>query len=328
MEGRTQPDGLAELLERAAAPGREAEQAARELALRAEKDPATDALRSVGFDPVPALPQRLELYRRTASLCPELMIEVAGLRVRVRLGRGELWRFYLPLCQAMARLVGEAEGRVLVGIAGTGASGKTTFSLLLQLLLERGLPGHFAHVPICSMDGFHYSNAYLATHFMVDEQGEQVPLRALKGAPVSYDGDGFVASLVKLRTAKRTSFPRYDRRLHDPVPGAVRIGPQDRLVLVEGNYLLLEEDPWAAVAELLDLSLFLLQTPEVVREGMISRHIAGGRTEAEAVAHYERVDRKNFELIMASAHRADLWVRRAADHQVTAIQRPGAARGG
>ncbi len=173
--------------------------------------------------------------------------------------------------------------------------------------------------PPCPMDGFHYPNAYLDSHTVTDTQGQRRSLlRSVKGSPPSYDLDGFIETLGRLRAGEAVAAPRYDRRLHDPVPDDIRIGAEDRVVLVEGNYLLLEEGRWAKVAGLLDVSVFLSQPVEVVREAMIERFIAGGRTEADARAYYERVDRRNYEIIMSTIARADLVLERSAEQHITA----------
>ncbi len=101
------------------------------------------------------------------------------------------------------------------------------------------------------------------------------------------------------------------------MPDDIRIGVEDRVVLVEGNYLLLDEGRWAEVAGLLDVSVFLSQPMVVVREAMVERFIAGGRTEPDARAYYERVDRRNYETIMSTIARADLVLARSAEQHIT-----------
>ncbi len=246
-------------------------------------------------------------------------MEVAGHRVEARLSLAELWRFYLPVCRGLARMAAGRQGRVLAGVTGPGAAGKSVFSLLLRRLYN-ATPGAAGRAAVLPMDGFHYPNAYLDSHTIADREGRAVPLRSVKGSPPSYDVEGFVDILRRLRAGRAVEAPRYDRRLHDPVPGDIRIGVGDRVVLVEGNYLLLGEGRWAPVDGLLDVSLFLSQAMEVVREAMVERFVAGGRTEADARAYYERVDRRNYETIMSTIGRADLVLERGADQHVTSLR--------
>lgn len=285
-------------------------------------DPATRAFARIGVDLSPVAGQRIELLRGCASLCPAVSLEVAGHAVQARLSPAELWRFYLPVCQAVAALSKGAGARTLVGIAGPGGSGKSVFAGLLSVIMQGGFAGAGPGVALCTMDGFHYPNAHLDSHFARDAEGRRVSLRALKGTPDTFDADGFVRCLRELRAGRSVTVPRYDRRLHDPVADGPRIGPDRRVVLVEGNYLLLDDGAWAGVAGLLDLRLFLTLPAEALREAMIRRHVRGGRSREDAARHFERVDGPNGRLIMSTAHRADLVVRRDAAGRVVGVEGP------
>ena len=282
------------------------------------QDPATGALRTVGIDPVAAADERLRLFRRSVGLCPSVPLAVAGHEVAASLTPEELWRFYLPLCQAIeARAEGRA-GRTLVGIAGPPGSGKSVFAALLATVMRRA-PGSDPAPAPCPMDGFHYPNAYLDSHFGLDPQGRRVPLRRLKGMACTFDAEAFLSCVRRLREGGEVTVPRYDRRLHDPVPDGIRIGAEARVMLVEGNHLLRAEAPWREVAGLLDLKLFLSVPLGLARAAIIPRHVRGGRTPEEAAAHFEHADAPNYHLIMSTAHRADLIIRRDAPGRITAL---------
>ncbi|MCK4374587.1 MAG: hypothetical protein KAX19_04630 [Candidatus Brocadiae bacterium] len=321
MAHPAQAAALAELLRRAAGGGAVSENDAGEALCHVRADPVTGAFRGLGVDLTDRARERLEFFRRTAGLCPAVRLDVAGHEVEAVITDVELWRFYLPICQALDGMAAKAERRVLVGIAGAGASGKSVFAGLLREALNRTLSGQ-ASAALCPLDGFHFPNAYLDSHFTQDEQGRRVAMRALKGAPRTFDAESFVPCLRRLRRQPSVDVPRYDRRLHDPVPGGIHVRPEHRVVLVEGNYLLLDTERWAPVAGLLDLSLFMAQSLEVVRDAMIRRHVRGGRTEEDALGHFERVDRRNFDVIASTAPRADLLVRRSSAHHVVAIEAP------
>ncbi len=311
-----EPQALADLLERAAAGGEVSGARAGQLV---RTDPVTPVFRSVGLDPNAR--ERVLLFRSAADLCPEVRLNAAGLEVAARMGPDELWRFYLPLCRLIGRLRGKAPGRAVVGVAGCGGSGKSVFTALLQTILNRA-PTPPAPAALCPLDGFHHPNAYLEEHFTADRAGRRVSLRSLKGAPQTFDVRAYAETLRKARTEPQVRLPGYDRRLHDPVPDAVSIGPNDGIVLTEGNYLLLERGGWAPVRPLLDLALFVFLPPGVTRSSIIERHVRGGRSRREAVQHYEHSDRWNAQLILSTMHRADLVVRRSAGHRIEAVERP------
>lgn len=321
------PDSLGELLRRAAADGPWSPHDAREAFGHVETDAVTDAFGSIGVDLAGRAGERLEFFGRVAALCPVVQLDVAGHEVAANITDIELWRFYLPTCQALVSMAASAHRRLLVGVTGAPGSGKSVFAVLLREVMNRALSDRAMAAALCPLDGFHYPNAYLDSHFTTDEQGERIPLRVLKGLPETFDVQSFLDCLARVKDEPSVTVPRYDRRLHDSVEDGLRICPEDQVVLVEGNFLLLDRGLWAGVADLLDLSLFLVQPLEVVREAIIGRHILGGRSQEDALAHFEQVDRGNFGLCMATAARADLLVRRDAGQHIVSIEATGLGAG-
>lgn len=297
------------------------------------QDPVTEAFRLIGVDLVAAAGERLELFRRAAGLCPVRQLNVAGHEVLAKISQPELWRFYLPICQALVGMQPREGRRLLVGVAGPGASGKSVFAILLRDVFnlafgsvagaagsEAAAGGALWRAAVCPMDGFHYPNSYLDSHFITDEQGGRVPLRAIKGSPPSFDAESFVRCLRALKAEASVALPRYDRVLHDPVPGGIVLGASDGAVLVEGNYVLLDEGRWAGVGELIDFSLFLVQPLDAALDAMVKRHVRGGRSERDAAEHVARVDRRNYEICISTAGRADLLVRRDAQQRIVSLE--------
>lgn len=209
-------------------------------------------------------------------------------------GVAELARQLVDRAQASPR------GRYLLGIAGIGGSGKSTLAGKVAAAVERLWPGACRLV---GMDGFHLTSAQL----------ERRGLRDRKGAPQTFDAGAFIGLLRKARDAGQClDVPVYDRARHEPVmPGddAHRIGARTRLVVVEGNYLLLDVPPWTQLGELLDETWFLDTPLEVARRWIIERHVRGGRPRQDAEQWYARVDCRNAELVLARRRSADLVVR-------------------
>ncbi|MFD2795221.1 nucleoside/nucleotide kinase family protein [Promicromonospora vindobonensis] len=198
-----------------------------------------------------------------------------------------------------------AEGRAVLGIAGSPGAGKTSLAVRLTELLNArfqegrdGSPGPFAaHLP---MDGFHLAESTLGRLGRLDR----------KGAIDTFDGWGFVALLERLRaeTQHTVYAPGFDRRVEEPIAGEIAVEPGTRLVVVEGNYLLATDDPWARVKGLLDESWFCSTADDVRADRLVARHQEGGRSEEDARAWAEDVDRRNAVLIEATRSRADLIV--------------------
>ncbi|MFI0723869.1 nucleoside/nucleotide kinase family protein [Streptomyces sp. NPDC021224] len=178
--------------------------------------------------------------------------------------------------------------RALLGLAGAPAAGKSTLARRLVAGVDERLgAGTAAYVP---MDGFHLSNAQL----------DRLDLRDRKGAPETFDVDGYVVLLERLRAerARPVYAPDFDRRLDEPIAAGLVVPPGAALVVTEGNYLADDGPGWARVRDLLD-ELWYVETPRGLRERrLLRRHLRGGRTEEEArefIASSERVNAMRVE---------------------------------
>ncbi|MCW2763541.1 MAG: putative fructose transport system kinase [Marmoricola sp.] len=211
------------------------------------------------------------------------------------------------------RLVGTGERRVLLGVTGSPGAGKTTLVQALAAALRpdppAGLtPGEWvAHVP---MDGFH----------LADVELQRLGRGSRKGAPDTFDAHGYLALLRRLRADEPSIVyaPAFERGLEQPLAGAVPLAPAARLVLTEGNYLLLDADPWPHVAGELDEVWFCALNDETRRTRLVARHVAFGKEPTFAAGWVRDVDEQNAQLIAASWSRADLIVPSAVLNSVGA----------
>ena len=213
-------------------------------------------------------------------------------------------RLHLTPPQAMSRLVphilemeSQAHHRVAVGLAGGPGTGKSTLAAELVTMLNAVHPGSSALVP---MDGFHMKHAKLEAMGQTD----------YKGAPHTFEGAEFVNFLHRLKSAtSAVSGPGYSRKIEDTVDDAFTIQPEVRVLVVEGNYLLLTDGPWAGVKALLDYSVFIDVPRELVKARLLKRHGEEGLfTEERNRAHIERNDLPNYDLVSLSQDWADVVI--------------------
>ncbi|MEU4486997.1 nucleoside/nucleotide kinase family protein [Streptomyces purpurascens] len=192
--------------------------------------------------------------------------------------------------------------RAILGITGSPGAGKSTLAEHLVRVLNGSGEPWVAHVP---MDGFH----------LADTELERLGRRDRKGAPDTFDAAGYAALLGRLREERHDDVvyaPGFERVLEQPLAGAIPVPPTARLVVTEGNYLLLDTGAWARVRHRLD-EVWFCELPERERvRRLVARHERFGKSHAQAVAWVSRSDQPNAELVATTLGRADLVVPESA----------------
>ncbi|WP_458780015.1 nucleoside/nucleotide kinase family protein [Arthrobacter sp. D3-16] len=181
--------------------------------------------------------------------------------------------------------------RTVLGIAGAPGSGKSTFAEWIRQQFE---PGQAVVVP---MDGFHLGNAII----------DGTPLRQRKGAIDTFDAGGYLSLLRRLvrRDEPVVYAPEFRRTLDEPVAASIAIPADVPLVITEGNYLLMEQEPWKDIRAQLDEVWFVDTPPELRLTRLVERHVSFGMEPAAAEAWATGPDEANAGLIQATRPAAD-----------------------
>lgn len=191
--------------------------------------------------------------------------------------------------------------RFLVAIAGVPGSGKTTTAEAVVQHLNQDAQGRAA---LLSMDGFHFPRAAL------DQLPNSSEAYVRRGAPWTFDVAAFVQFVHRLRIWADTTplasasskawsaadviqAPAFDHKAKDPVDGGVTITPDASIVIIEGNYLLLDEPGWRELATLVDYRIFVETDLQEARERTAKRHVRAG-IEKSLEDGYRRVDSNDY----------------------------------
>jgi pantothenate kinase len=193
--------------------------------------------------------------------------------------------------------------RALLGIAGAPGAGKTTLAQQLVDAVNTRAGQQSASAPfavLVPMDGFH----------LADVELRRQNLLSRKGAPETFDAAGYVALLRRLRAADEdvTYAPAFERQLEQPLAGAIAVQRAVRLVVTEGNYLLLPDHPWTRVRALLDEAWMCQADDDVRRHRLVARHVAYGKSPADAERWVAKVDEPNALLVEQRSSQADVVV--------------------
>lgn len=186
----------------------------------------------------------------------------------------------------------EGQGRFLTALAGPPGAGKSTLAAELVAALGKG-------AKVVPMDGFHYDDAVLIAR----------GARNRKGAPDTFDVQGFRHLLTRLRVEEEVAIPLFDRDLEISRAGADIVGPEDRILIVEGNYLLLNEAPWPDLAPLFDLTIWIDVPETELDRRLTDRWAHYGKTPDEARAWIDGNDMPNIRRVSQGSRPADLVIR-------------------
>jgi pantothenate kinase len=192
-----------------------------------------------------------------------------------------------------ARAMSTGPDRVLLGVTGPPASGKSTLAARVADAVGRA-------AVVVPMDGYH----------LHDEELARLGLSDRKGAPETFDVHGYAALLRRLRTEHDHAVyaPEFDRSREESIAGAIGVHPWHRLVVTEGNYLLYDAPGWSEVLPLLDETWYVEVDDDLRLERLVARHVAHGRTPVEALEWASVSDQANAEIVARTRKVADVLV--------------------
>ncbi len=228
-------------------------------------------------------------------------VTINGISVNAHYTEESIRDIFLPLLDTLTELHRDKGKRILAMLAAPPGAGKSTLLSFLDRLAKAH--SEIRDVQTIGMDGFHRRQDYLLTHSTVRD-GAEIPMVNVKGAPETFDLDRLLDSIRRVSSGEECGWPVYDRHLHNPVDDAIKVTGD--IVLLEGNYLLLDMEGWRDLSDYADYTILIKSETDILKERLISRRIASGHPAEEAEGFVEYSDLYNARLCLEHSKDADL----------------------
>lgn len=246
---------------------------------------------------------------------------INGINVQAVYTEENVREIFLPLLGRLSAMQREKKRRILVMLAAPPGAGKSTLADFLQALSRKkaGLAEtgelcsaekeilaqdtDITPITVIGMDGFHRRQEDLLSHTIIRD-GEEIPLVRIKGAPVTFDLVRLTERIRRVRAGEECGWPEYSRLLHNPVEDALIV--KGNIVLLEGNYLLLDREGWRELADFADYTIRITADEAMLKERLVERKIKSGTKDEAARRFVEFSDMANVRECLEHTKEADL----------------------
>ena len=234
----------------------------------------------------------------------EYNVNINGIDVDAAYSDETIEEIIKPLLKHMADLHDSEKRRIFVMLAAPPGAGKSTFVSFLEYMAKEIITTK--KVQAVGMDGFHRRQEYLTSHTTVVD-GKEIPMVDIKGAPITFDLEALKNKIIELKENAVCKWPEYNRMLHNPVEDAIAVDAD--IVLLEGNYLLLDQDGWRDISEYADYTISMTAEPQMLRKRLIDRKTASGNTREKAEKFVDFSDMANVRVCLEHSKKADMELR-------------------
>lgn len=214
------------------------------------------------------------------------LIKVNELDIEAQYDMEKINEVFLPLMKKWTVMQKQLDRRLIVMLAAAPGAGKSTLTLFLQQYSKQ--LEDVTDIQAVAMDGFFYKPEYLKSHYLPDGK---TFLQEMKGAPETYDVPLFISKIKEAKKNEESWWPTYNRAKHCPEDDTLLVN--GKIVLIEGNYLLLNEEPWDEVKTLADDTIFISTDPDGLKERLVGRKMQSGYDASFSDNFFYNVDRVN-----------------------------------
>ncbi|RKM53967.1 nucleoside/nucleotide kinase family protein [Butyrivibrio sp. X503] len=244
---------------------------------------------------------------------------INGLEVLATYSDESVEKIFVPFLKKLAEIHDKKGNRAIAMIAAPPGAGKSTMASFLEFLAKDVIPGKT--VKALGMDGFHKRQEYLQSHAVYID-GERVPLVEIKGAPITFDLKKLKYSIEKVARGEICGWPVYDRVSHNPIEDRIKVDAD--IVILEGNYLLLDIEGWRDLSSYADYTMTIIADGEQLHDRLIARKRASSGFSMEKVKKFvEFSDMSNVWLCLSRTKPADMQLVLDSDNQYSLIRREG-----
>ena len=267
----------------------------------------------------------------------EFSAAINGIQGTVSYRDEDVQNIFIPLLRKWKTLHEQKDGRILVFLAAPPGTGKSTLLEFLRQLSRGEVPaaglepdgnvGHgtdgktvngglsqesLAPITTIGIDGFHHYQDYLDTHTTVRD-GKTILMAKVKGAPETFDRDLLEKRIKAVAAGEDCSWPDYDRKIENPREDVFRIGQSSQIVVLEGNYLLLDMPGWRDLRKYADYTMKITADEAVLRERLLQRRVRTGTPLEAAERFVDYSDMANARLVLHHSGDADLVLESGRD---------------
>ena len=224
-----------------------------------------------------------------------------GIEVYASYSDKEINEIFITLLKELSAMHTRKKDRLLIMLAAPPGAGKSTMASFLEFLAKDVISEK--KVQAIGMDGFHRRQEYLTTH-TTTVGGKEILMVDIKGAPVTFDLNRLKDKIDEMMSGTACGWPVYNRLLHNPVEDAVFVDGD--IIILEGNYLLLDEDGWRELSDKSDYTIAIKADPDMLRERLIERKISTGCSKEKAENFVDFSDMANVAVCLEKTKPADL----------------------
>lgn len=235
-------------------------------------------------------------------------VEINGIEVNAKYTKDNIEQIFIPLLKKLTKMQQDKKKRILVMMAAPPGTGKSTLCEYLKYLSDNVDGIH--PIQIIGMDGFHRYQDYLISHTTVRD-GVEIPMVKIKGAPITFDLDKLKERIIKVASGEKCGWPIYNRMTHNPKEDAIVVDGD--IVILEGNYLLLDIDGWNELKQYADYTIRIFAKETDLRQRLIERKVNSGADYEDAVDFVEKSDLYNARTCLQHSLKGDMNLRLNSD---------------